>query len=62
MTRYVSWVGDDVLETSHELNDTANLQRTLQVHEPDTAPVDTGLLDHHGNKVHRVTVKPRIGF
>lgn len=59
--RYVSWVGDDVLETSHELNDKAS-SRTIQVHEQDDMPVSTGLLDHRGHKIVRLPDPRKVGF
>ena len=36
------------------------LSRT--VHEPDDSPVDTGLLDAHGNKLFAINEMAQIGF
>lgn len=63
MTRYITraWVGDDVLDTSHELNDAADYGRSLTIHETDE-PEDTGILDHRGHRIYRMPEKGKLGF
>lgn len=34
----------------------------LTVYEPETAPIETGLLDAQGNKIMRRSERPQIGF
>jgi hypothetical protein len=64
MARYVTraWTGDDVLETSHELNDQAAYDRNITVFATDREPVATGLLDHRGVAIYRVDDETRCGF
>ena len=64
MSRYVTkaWTGDDVLETSHELNDDASYTRSMTVFSTDQDPVPTGLYDHTGQELYRMPDTIRCGF
>jgi hypothetical protein len=56
MRRYVTVAGD----WSDDANGADHLART--VYEPEDRPLDTGLLDRHGNKIFAVSSREPVGF
>lgn len=62
--RYVTraWVGDEVFDASHHLNDDADYGRSITVHTDFDDPVDTGLVDHRGVPLYRLRDTVRCGF
>lgn len=53
-----AWYNAERWQIDHE----AGERQTLTVIEDEAKPTETGLLDHHGNKLYRNDQKDRIGF
>lgn len=54
ITRALAWDDDLGLLTEGD--------RTVTVHEPDTSPQLTGLVDRHGSPIYRYEERQPIGF